>query len=130
MESIVIERTDDKPRIILDKKRNLFLFEGVSMCEDVTTFYKPVIDWLNNYYLHNPNPNTIVKFKLMYFNTASSKMILNVLLCFDELCKKGHDVHVEWYYQPDDNDMEDAGKFYSSRLSIAWKMIKDDTMDL
>jgi len=56
-------------------------------------------------------------------------LIFNILYYFDELCKKGHDVIVEWYFHPDDRDMEEAGEIFASRYSGVWKMIKDVTME-
>lgn len=122
------EPTIDKPRVILDNVKNEFLFEGLSMCEDAYSFYQQVIASIKKY-AKSPNPKTVVKFRLSYFNTASSKMILEVMLNFDEIFHKGHDVTIEWHYRHDDEEMQEAGEIYASRLELPFKFIKDDTMD-
>ena len=76
MEVIKIKGTDDTPTIILDKESGIFEISGRSLPEDVTTFYEPVLNWLDEYQ-EEANPKTVFAFKLVYFNTASSKLILD-----------------------------------------------------
>lgn len=129
MEPILIDRTEDKPKVVLDKELGEFCFEGISMCEDSISFYTPILEWIKNY-TQSPNPKTVVKIKLLYFNTASSKIIMSVLLKFEELYRAGYDVEVDWHFLPGDEDMEEAGELYASRLSMPWRQVKDDTMEL
>ncbi len=128
MYPFVFEGTNDKPKIILDKTRGEFFFIGVSMCEDAFSFYKPVFDWIKQYALE-PNPQTDVVFKLTYFNTASSKMILDVMLRFEEIYQMGNKVNIYWHYRPDDEDMEEAGEIYLSRLEVPLHLVEDDTIE-
>lgn len=63
-----------------------------------------------------------------YFNTASSKMILEIFESLQELFDKGNDVSIEWYYMADDEDMEDAGQDYSDLVKIPFKFISTQTV--
>jgi len=47
MESLKIEATDKTPRIILDPYNDIFEISGNSRPENVSEFYFPVINWLN-----------------------------------------------------------------------------------
>jgi len=114
--------SDIAPKVILNKQTGEFLFEGVSMSEDIRIVYMPIADWLQKYSL-NPNPKTVVKFKLIYFNTTSSNMFLNILHQFNEMYKKGHNVIIEWYHLEGDDGIEDAGIAYSSRFTVPFKKI-------
>jgi len=89
MDVIKIKGTDDTPNVILDAQNNIIEFSGRSLPEDVATFYAPIIEWIIQY-AKTPNPKTNVVFKLEYFNTASSKMILDIFLKFEEIHKDGH----------------------------------------
>ncbi len=128
MYPLLTEAAADKPKVIFDKTNGEFLIEGISMCEDALSFYKPLIAWIKQYAL-DPNSQTVVKFRLFYFNTASSKMILDVMLRFEELYHMGYDVKIEWYYRPDDEDMEEAGEIYATRLEIPLIKIEDDSIE-
>lgn len=96
METIKIQGTEDTPRIILDADKELLEISGRSLPEDVTAFYEPVLNWLNEY-AEKPNAKTIFNFKLTYFNTASSKLLLDILMKLEELHEKGHEVLIKWH---------------------------------
>jgi len=122
METIKILGTDDTPSVILDKKANVFEFTGRSMPEDSGLFYEPILEWMDDY-SKNPNPETIISFKLIYFNTASSKLILDILTKLEEIHEKGNPVIIKWYYPEDDEDMQEAGEEYSDILDLPFEHI-------
>ncbi len=121
MDVIKIKGTDDTPNVILDAENNIIEFSGRSLPEDVITFYSPVIEWIEEY-AKNPNPKTNVIFRLEYFNTASSKVLLDILLKFEDIINEGNEVAVQWYYQEDDEDMLEAGEEYSEIVDIPFEM--------
>ncbi len=122
MDVIKIKGTDDTPNVILDAQNNIFEFSGRSLPEDVATFYAPVLEWIQEY-AKSPNPKTNVVFKLEYFNTASSKMILDLLLKFEEIYKSGKEVVIVWNYQEDDEDMLEAGEEYADIVEIPFQKV-------
>ena len=77
---------------------------GRSLPEDVSSFYEPVLNWLNEY-ADNPNKKTIFNFKLTYFNTNSSRLILDILDLVKKYENAGGTVTVNWYYDKKDPDM-------------------------
>jgi len=117
MEALIIEATDDTPKVVLDPSTNNFEFSGKSLPEDVTTFYGPIMDWLDGY-ASSPNDKTVVKFNLIYFNTASSKLILDILFKLEEIFDEGNDISIEWHYQEEDEDMEEAGEEYGDLVEM------------
>lgn len=121
MEVIKIKGTEDTPNVILDADSNIIEFSGRSLPEDVVTFYAPVIQWIEEY-SKSPNDKTEVIFRLEYFNTASSKILLDILLKFEEIHNDGNEIVVQWYYQEDDEDMEEAGEEYSEIVDIPFEM--------
>lgn len=116
MEILNLKGTEDTPTILLDKKNGIFEISGRSLPEDSAEFYKPVIEWINAY-ATAANPTTEFAFKLEYFNTASSKLILDVLSALEEI--KG--VKVIWYFHDDDEDMEEAGQEFSELVEIPFE---------
>ena len=122
MEILHFVATEDIPEIILDKKNEVFEISGRSLPEDVNSFYEPVIDWIQEY-TKTPNPTTIFKFRFSYFNTASSKIILDILTMFEVMKEEGHDVIVRWYYQKDDEDMHDAGEEFAEMVEVPFELV-------
>lgn len=117
MDKFTLNGTDDTPSIILDAENNHFEISGRSLPEDSAEFYKPVIDWLE-LYSANANPLTYFIFKMDYFNTASSKMLLDILTKLETMHHSGSEAKVDWYYQEDDPDMLDAGQEYKDLITI------------
>jgi len=122
MEIINIAATDETPAVVLDAGNNTFQIEGKSLPEDVTAFYDPLLEWLDGY-AADPNDTTDFTFKMTYFNTASSKMILDILMKLEEIMEDGHTVKILWKYQEDDEDMEEAGEEYSEIVEIPFDML-------
>ena len=116
MNVLNLEGTEDTPKIILDKQNGTMEISGRSLPEDSTEFYKPVLDWIEGY-ARNPNPSTVFVFKLEYFNTASSKLILDVLYALEDL----PGIKVIWYFNEEDEDMEEAGQEFSELVEIPFE---------
>ncbi len=122
MDTLRLEQTDDSPSILLDKESSQFEISGKSLPEDVVDFYQPVLDWLQTYQ-SEPNPKTEFNFKLIYFNTASSKLILDILMIFEEMVQEGHEILVKWYSIKSDEDMQEAGKEYEEMVDVPFEHI-------
>ena len=109
--------TEDTPTIILDASANKIEFSGRSMPENVAGFYAPALSWIEEY-VKNPNPETILNIKLEYFNTASSKILLDIIMSFEKIVSTGKSLKINWYYQADDDDMLEAGEGYADIVEV------------
>ena len=117
MEPLYINESSISPKVILDKSKEIFLIKGRSLPENALSFYEPVVDWLTEY-LNNPLPVTILTFELDYFNSASSKVIFQIIEMMELLLKNGFEVKVNWYYQEEDEDTLEAGQTYASLTNV------------
>jgi hypothetical protein len=122
MEVIKILGTEDTPAIMLDSNNELFEIAGRSLPEDVASFYDPVLNWLTEY-SEKPNAKTVFNFKLTYFNTASSKILLDILMKLEEIHIAGHEVLVKWYSPEDDEDMQEAGEEYADIVDVPFEQL-------
>jgi hypothetical protein len=122
METIKIQGTEDTPKIILDAENEIMEISGRSLPEDVSSFYEPVLNWLTEY-AENPKKKTIFNFKLTYFNTASSKLLLDILMKLEEMHEKGQDVLIKWHFPEDDEDMAEAGEEYADIVDVPFEQI-------
>jgi hypothetical protein len=122
MEAIKIKGTEDTPNVVLDAAENVLEISGRSLPEDVSSFYGPILNWLADY-MKAPNAKTVFNFKLVYFNTASSKLILDILMKLEDLHKKGNEVLIKWYFPEDDEDMQEAGNEYADIVEVPFEQI-------
>lgn len=122
MEKFVKKSSEETPYITLDPENNLFEFRGVSRPEDVSKNYIPVIEWLQKYKLE-PNDTTVVDFKFDYFNTATAKLLYDVLAQLEEISENGKEVKINWYFNQLDLDMKAAGEEFQDMVDITFEFI-------
>ena len=122
MDALKIKGTEDTPNVNLDAGANVFEISGKSMPENVAAFYGPILSWIEGYG-KKPNAETVVSFKLEYFNTASSKMIMDIMSKFEDISNNGAKVKMKWYYLEVDEDMLEAGEGYSEIVEVPFEMI-------
>ena len=111
------EISSKTPGIEFDKDKGALKIYGRSLPENASEFYKPLFDELEAY-KDKPQATTKVELALEYFNTSSSRMILDILRSLSWISQNGKtDLEIIWYFEKDDWDMEDAGKEYQQILS-------------
>jgi len=112
MDKLVIKGTYSTPDVALDADGNSFEISGRSLPEDVVAFYNPILNWIEGY-SKSPNAKTVFNFKLNYYNTASSKMLYEIMKKLEDIAKAGNDILIRWHFDEDDEDMEEAGQEYA-----------------
>ncbi len=125
MEALIREATPETPKVVFDKENNKFEMTGKSFPEEARSFFQPMIEWMKEY-IKEPNEKTQFKVNMEYYNTASSKMILELLKLFKEIHKNGGDVEILWHYPEDDEDMLEAGEDYEEILQVPFKYVVID----
>jgi hypothetical protein len=123
MEPISIEGSPKTPSIKFNPENGILEIRGRSIPENSIEFYKPLVDWLDDY-SKAPLKKTQVNIHLEYFNTSSSKCILDVFKKLEAIHKAKHDIVINWYYEEDDEDMLEAGEDYESIIRIPFKMVE------
>lgn len=122
MDTIRIAATEDTPNVVLDRDNKVFEISGRSLPEDVVLFYKPIIEWFDGLN-DNPIDNMELSVKLEYFNTASSKLLLDIFLKLEEIKDSGSEIKIVWNYPESDTDMREAGEEYSEIVEIPFDLV-------
>jgi len=123
MEKIAIEGSPKTPTINFDTDKGFLEIKGRSIPENSIEFYKPLVDSLEKY-ATKPQAATNVNIQLEYFNTSSSKCILDVFKKLEAIHKGGSAVTINWHYEEDDEDMLEAGEDYQAIINVPFKMIQ------
>jgi hypothetical protein len=122
MEILILEGTPKTPTIEFKPSEGYLLLRGRSIPENSIEFYKPLIEGLDAYN-SNPQSKTTVDIQLEYFNTSSSKCVLDVLKKLEAI-NGNSEVIINWYYEEDDEDMLEAGEDYQAIINVPFKMIE------
>lgn len=121
MESILIQATSKTPSIDFNPDRGLLEIRGRSTPEDSRIFYKPLIDWCEQY-AHNPQEKTTVDVFLEHFDTSSSKGLLDLIKRLRAIRELHKEVEVVWHYESNDEDIQEAGENFEQITGIPFRM--------
>lgn len=123
MESVFIKESLVSPKTILDKEQGIFEICGNSYMSNPILHYSVITEWLSEY-VKDPLPETKFIFNLEYVNTATVKLLNDIISTLLSLREKGKKVEIEWHYNDDDEDMIDIGKQYEILNRFPFKWIK------
>ena len=108
MEQLKIERTDRTPEIHFDFDANAYAIRGESYPEDVSAFYGPVLEPLED---RLQTADTVeFNFELIYFNSSSAKILMRLFDLLEATAERGAEVSITWYYDAEDDTMEELGE--------------------
>jgi SiaC family regulatory phosphoprotein len=115
MENFYLEETSKTPKLSFDQRTGKFLMSGRSIPENSIEFYRPLFEWLDDY-VKIPSNKTIFDIKLEYFNTSSSKCLVEIFRRLERITPS--DVVINWFYEEDDEDMQESGEDFKEIIDI------------
>lgn len=116
---IYIESTYKTPEILFKTEEGFLSIKGKSIIEDVEFFYKPILSSIYEY-INNPNEKSFVVIDLEYFNTPTSKVLMDMFIKL----KKLKNLNVKWYCDSEDDDMYFTIKDFRTIVEIDIEIIK------
>jgi hypothetical protein len=119
MENLEIAATDRTPAVSFDFSHHHLRIKGESYPEDVSTFYHPIFEALDTYLADMGDARCRFDFELLYFNSSSAKAIMMLMEKLDEAAKDGASVEVHWYYDEEDDTMQELGEEFGEDLEHA-----------
>ncbi|MBQ3634839.1 MAG: DUF1987 domain-containing protein [Bacteroidales bacterium] len=127
MENIFFEKSDRTPSVTTDYERGILEVCGRSMPEDAITFYTRVSHWIDDF-ADQPKPKQrlTVSFMLEYYNTSSSKCILDILKSLGDLKRRGWPIEVNWVYMEEEDDMQANGTELQTMLDYHLNIVPYD----
>ena len=110
MQPVIIEATNSTPSAVFEPN-GILLLKGRSLILDVISFYQPLIEWAAQLTARKVN----FTIELDYFNTASSKKLLELLRAIDDNAYV-REYDVNWHFENDDEDILEKGQIFEERL--------------
>jgi hypothetical protein len=102
----ILENEYDKPFVHFKADSGECEISGESFPEKTAEFYDGLVAWFKQYMEEVRGPVDF-SIRLSYFNTSSSKRILEMLILLQKYAESGEKVKCRWYYDPEDLDMEE-----------------------
>ena len=82
-----------------DWAQGLLCMKGDSYPENSYEFFGPITDWIERFLLQTQAPLRL-ELRLVYMNTSSVKVMMDIFDLLEEFHGKGRQVSVDWYYDP------------------------------
>lgn len=125
MEKLELKGSPKTPDILLDGDSGQIKLTGRSIPENSIEFFDPIYSWIDNY-CESPCSETVLDVRLEYFNTSSSKCLLDIFKKFEKINGNRSHVKVNWYFERDDEDMAEAGEDYQAIVDLPFVIIEVD----
>jgi len=132
MDNLIIPATDFTPSVIFKVESGHLELSGVSRPEDVAGFYEGPLEWLSKLeesIREKPEfkyelPELRFSFKMTYFNSGSSKYMIQILRTLRNLIRMGVEVKIDWYFEEGDDKMQDDGEDLAEAVELHFNYIE------
>lgn len=122
METIEISATKSTPFINCNGQIGLVQITGESYPENSFDFYKPILEWIENF-LINPSYPLQLELRLLYLNTSSTRCIIDILDTLQSAHDRGKSVLVRWYYEEGNDRSLEVAEEFREEVSIPFEII-------
>ncbi len=122
MENLNRTRAKDSLAINFDATTGMLSMEGASYPENPLDFFDPLYAWVEQYCAEHGRTLTL-NAKINYLNTSSAKCLLDFFGRLEDFHAAGGVVKVNWYYEEDDEDMQETGLELCEDLRLPYELI-------
>ncbi len=122
MKNLILQQTDETPYLEFNKDGHL-LIKGISIPENINTFYAEPIRWLNELKAQKPKIITL-EFQIEYINTSSTRVFIDIIRLVDSFKDEATQADVVWAHEEDDEDNIELGEElqFSSKVKFTFKV--------
>lgn len=109
MDNVEIKESLVSPKVVLNKDSGIFEIRGNSYMSNPTPLYELIENWLKEY-VGNPPAKTVFSFDMEYVNTATVKLLSELIKLLVSIRTKEKEIVIKWCCSDDDEDMLELGK--------------------
>ena len=106
----------------MDPDSGCIQIEGECYPENAFRFFMPLMDWIREF-TRDHSGGLDVSFRLNYFNSSTSKCLLDFFELLEEHHRQRGEVRVAWYFEPDDEDIKESGEDFAEDMSFPFRIL-------
>jgi SiaC family regulatory phosphoprotein len=118
MDNLLIEATKYTPHISFNAETNILDLKGETYPENTAEFYAPVFSWLEEYLQQLGDQAVRVNMEIIYFNSSSSKVLMDLFDRFEEAVNEGKQISINWIYDKEDDSALEYGEEFQEDLEV------------
>ena len=125
MDNLQIEAKKSSPAIDLNAQTHTLNISGESYPENTANFYAPVFEWVEKYLESIDEEEVTVNIELIYFNSSSSKVIMDLFDLLEEASDDGKNIVVNWIYDEDNDAALEYGEEFAEDIeSLTFNLVE------
>ena len=116
---------NDVPTVTVKDRLKKVEIKGHSRMTDPGEFYEQLRDKLEKLF-YSFNKTLVIDIQFEYINTGSSKWLYHVLSHLQDLYMKGGLIEINWYFESDDEVIQEAGEVLQSLIALPINLVTID----
>lgn len=122
MDDLEIQATQSSPSIRTDTQNGVLEMRGDSYPENSLEFFTPLVHWVQEYLGESQNPLRL-ELNLLYLNTSSVKVMMDLFDLLEEAFENGRDVRVCWYYDAANGRIAELAEEFKEDCSFPFEIV-------
>ncbi|MBC7862282.1 MAG: DUF1987 domain-containing protein [Bacteroidia bacterium] len=125
MKTLEIKATEESPAITLTGDGKVLVISGRSTSTLAADSFRQLYLWLDEFGNQGSLDPLSLEFRLEYYNTLTSRLLLDMLFKLEKLYDKGHLIDVFWHYDKFDTDLRETGEAYAAMVSLPFNFVAE-----
>lgn len=125
MDDLIIEKTNETPAINFNSTSGVLKISGRAYSNDISTFYKNLSNWLEEY-LKMPQDITTIELQLDYYNSIFIKLLFYFFEKSKIVFQKNKKLIIKWHHQKGDEESIDDAIRISKIINLPIERVEFD----
>lgn len=124
MNRLIMEKSASTPAIDFDPESGILRISGESFPENAAKFYAPILEWIGTFMERSGGSAVTLECDILYFNSSTSKILMNLFDTLEDHVMHGKDVSVRWFCRSDNETAIECGEEFKEDLeSLPFEII-------
>jgi hypothetical protein len=123
MTELKISRTQSAPAVTTDWSTGTLEMRGDSYPENSFEFFAPIVAWIEEFLAASQEPLRL-NLHLLYLNTSSVKVMMDIFDALEEAHQKGRDVRVCWFYDADNERIAELAEEFKEDCTFPFEIVE------
>lgn len=126
MAQFIIDSTASTPEIILDTEAKTLQIKGICTPENPRLFFDPLFEAMQVF--QKKNEKILIEICLDYFNTGSSKCLLNLFYIVSNNPTLKANSEVNWVIEDSDPDIKESGLLFEEITGLKFNYLSNNSL--
>jgi hypothetical protein len=122
MNDLLIEGSVSSPTVRGEWENGILYMEGDSYPENSYELYSSMVAWVDRYLKESSEPLTL-ELTLLYLNTSSIKVMMDMFDEMEERFQESRQVAVNWYFDAENERVAELAEEFKEDCTFPFKII-------